>query len=453
MRSAHGPRLEGSSMELHDARLDDLPEYLQQLMVDLGGALGRVLADESLSAAATEEELTELLRTAGREALGRGLSARYGRQQGPRRGCGCGGQQRFEGYRSIGVMTVLGAVRYERAYYRCAHCGGTHYQGDAEMGLAEGRFSLPAQEAVALVCSEMPFESGVEMLGRLTGIEVSNSQAQRITERHGQELERRAEVEREGLLGGELQLLPEGRAERLYVAADGLKMAFTDDWHETKIGAVYDVRAGADGIDEPHRVSYVCGAREGPEAFGGRLYQEAAHRGVEQAQEQVVIGDGAPWIWNLMAEHFPRAVQILDFYHATERLHEVGRAVYGEGTDRARAWAEANTERLWTGRLSGVLRSLRALRPASAGGREAVRLAIGYYQDNRGRMDYPGYRARGYHVGSGVVEAACKTVVAARCKRSGMRWSKDGAQSVLALRSQRLNRRWDSYWQPLKAAC
>lgn len=440
-------------MSVHDAVVEDLPEYLQRLVTDLGVWMHLVLSDENLSAAETEERLTELTREAGREALGKGLSEKYGRQVGSRRPCPCGVVQKFERYRSVDVVTVLGPIRYERAYYRCSSCGRTHYQGDAEVGLRYGSFSLPAQEAVALVCSEVPYETGREMLGRLTGIEVSNSHAQRITDRHGQELERRAEIEREALFAGELEVLPEGRPDRLYVTLDGLKMPFRDDWHESKIGAVYDVRAGEDGIDEPRRTSYTAGAWESSEPFGRRLYQEAAHRGIEWAQEQVAIADGAEWIWNLVDEHFPRAVQILDFYHATERLYAVGRAVYGDGTGEASEWAKANRDRLWDGRLSDVFRSLHNLKPRTEEGREAVRKAIGYYQQNRSRMDYPTYRAEGYHVGSGVVEAACKTVAAARCKRSGMRWTRDGAQSVLALRTHRLSGRWDNYWKPLKAAC
>lgn len=439
-------------MKVHDLTVEDLPEYVQQWMVNLAFEMHRLLSSEHLSAAETEEHVVELMREAGCEALGQGLSQKYGRHSGPRRECPCGLVQKFEGYRCISVMTMLGPVRFERAYYRCAQCKRSHYQGDEALGLDGGSYSLPAQEAVALVCSEVPFETGREMLGRLTGIEISNSHAQTITSRHGEELERRAEAEREALFAGELEMLPDRRPDRLYITLDGLKMPFTDDWHEAKIGAVYDVTEGEDGIDQPHRVSYTSGVWEGAEAFGRRLYQEAAHRGVEWAGEQVAIADGALWIWNLVDEHFPGAVQILDFYHASERLYEVGRAVYGEGTDKARRWAEANRQRLWEGRLADVFRSLRAIKPATAEGREAVRQAIGYYQQNRGRMDYPSYRARGYHVGSGVVEAACKTLAAARCKRSGMRWSKEGAQSVLALRSHRLNGRWDSYWKPLKAA-
>ncbi|MEA3402266.1 MAG: ISKra4 family transposase [Armatimonadota bacterium] len=439
-------------MEVPDTAFDDLPEWLQKLTVATAMEMQQVLSDEQISAAQSEEQVLEVVRGMGREALGEGLSQRHGRHQGPRRCPGCGQMQRFEGYREKTLVTLLGPVQYRRAYYRCPNCGDSHYQGDEAVGLDQGSYSLPAQEAVSLVCCELPFEAARQILGRLTAVDISSSHAQLITGRHGWELEQRAEVEREALFAGELEVVAEGKPDRLYVTLDGLKMPFMDNWHETKIGSVYDAEGGEDGIDQPRRTSYVCGAWEAAEPFGERLYQEAAHRGVEGTEELVAIADGAEWTWNLVEEHFPRAVQILDFYHAVERLHEVGRAVYGEGTDRAREWAEANKGRLWEGQVVDVLRSLRGLRPDSDEGREAVRLAIGYYQHNRRRMDYPAYRAQGYHVGSGVVEAACKTVAAARCKRSGMRWSKSGAQSVLALRCHRLNGRWDQYWKPLKAA-
>jgi len=160
------------------------------------------------------------------------------------------------------------------------------------------------------------------------------------------------------------------------------------------------------------------------------------------------IADGAPWIWNLVAEHFPERVEILDFYHAAERLHAVGKAAYGEDSAEARRFAETNQQRLLAGRADEVLRSLRALRPARAEAREVVRKAIDYFQHNRARLRYDEFRARGYHIGSGVVEAACKHVVGSRCKRSGMRWTKPGAQSILSLRCLLLNDRWEDYWKP-----
>ena len=130
----------------------------------------------------------------------------------------------------------------------------------------------------------------------------------------------------------------------------------------------------------------------------------------------------------------------------------MGRAVYGEGGQAARRWAERNVGRLRAGDWKGLLCSLKALRPRHTAGQEAVRLALGYFTTNRQRMDYPAYRARGLMIGSGVVEAACKHVVATRCKRAGMRWSRPGLQAILSLRTQLLNQRWDQYWAPLKSA-
>jgi hypothetical protein len=109
-------------------------------------------------------------------------------------------------------------------------------------------------------------------------------------------------------------------------------------------------------------------------------------------------------------------------------------------------------ERLSAGDWKRLLCSLKALRPRSHEGTDAVRLAAGYFRTNRARMDYPTYRARGLHIGSGVVEAACKQVVGARCKRTGMRWSQPGLQAILSLRTLWLNDRWNDYWQPLKFA-
>ena len=438
-------------MKLHDAATLDLPKKLQQLVVSTAAQMYEALYEGEMTVAQAEERLVEISREMGRDVLSAGLSERYGKQTGPRRPCDCGGHQRLVGYRPTTVMTLLGPVEYRRAYYHCPLCKTGHYMGDDAIAVGQCGCSLPAQEAISLASCELPFESARELLARLTGLDVSASHARTVTEEHGNRLEQEALAQREALFGGELELLPEEVPDRLYVTLDGLKMLFVDDWHETKIGAVYEAKVGADGIDEPVAATYVCGAWEGPEQFGKRLYQEAAGRGAELAGELVVIGDGAPWIWNLVAEHFAGAVQILDWYHAIERLHEVARAVYGEGTERARDWVEANKERLWQGRVDNVLRSLRALRAPPGERREAVRRAVGYFDSNRRRMDYPSYRARGCHVGSGVVEAACKTVAAARCKRSGMRWSKDGSQAVLTLRCLLLNARWDHYWKPLKA--
>lgn len=290
------------------------------------------------------------------------------------------------------------------------------------------------------------------MLEGLSGLWVSVSHLQRLSERHGERAEARLGQERQALLAGQLDYLPERAPGRLYVTLDATKTPFVDAWHETRVGAVYEVEPDEEGMDQACRTTYVSGVQEPVSAFGERLYQEARRRGVAQAREVVVVADGAPWIWNLAAEHFPQRLEILDFYHAAKRLHSVADAVYGEGSSPAQRWARANTARLLGGRADNVLCSLRRLRPKTKEGQEAVRLAIQYFIDNRQRMHYAQYQAHGYHIGSGIVEAGCKCVVGTRCKRSGMRWTKRGAQHILALRCLLLSNRWDEYWQPLKQA-
>jgi hypothetical protein len=400
---------------------EDLRQDLQRRMLDLAHQMWQAVIADDCSPAQAEEQVLELSRTLGREVLSAGLSERYGKQQGRHRTCECGQQQRFEGYRSRQVMTTLGAVTYNRAYYRCAACKASHYVGEEQLGLGGSSFSLPAQEAIALVSSELPFERTRVLLQRLNGISVSISHAENVSRVHGGCVQQALSRERELLFDGTVSYLPSEREHRLYVTLDATKTRFRDAWHESRVGAVYSVKPGRDRGDEPDRTTYVAmTAAAGLEDFGRALYQEAARRGVDHAAQVVVVADGAPWIWNLVAEHFPDAIQILDFYHASERVHSVARAVYGEGTAQARDWAERNVQRLSSGDWKGLLCSLQALRPKSAEGRHAVRLAIGYFTTNRQRMQYPTYRAQGMHIGSGVVEAACKCVVGTRCKRSGV---------------------------------
>ncbi len=439
-------------MSLHHGTAEVLPEALRERVIALAAQMYECVLSRASSAAACEEHVTELARQVGQEVLSAGLSEAYGRHGGATRPCECGQSQRFVGYRPRTLTTLVGPVRYERAYYRCASCHAGYYAGEDALGLDGSSFTLPAQEAVSLVSAEVPFERARVLLGRLSGLKVAVSHAQHLCQRHGLRLLEERRNECDALFQGTQEYVPKQRAHRLYITLDATKTRFTDDWHETRVGAVYDAKPGQDHLDEPDCTTYVTTlAAAGLEAFGRDLYQEAACRGLHHARQTVVIADGAPWIWNLAAEHFPQAIQILDFFHASERLHTVARAVYGDGTAQAKTWAKRSVARLDAGDWKGLLCSLKALRPKTRDGTEAVRLAIGYFETNRQRMDYPRYRAHGMHIGSGVVEAACKHVVGARCKRAGMRWTPDGAQTILALRTQLLNDRWDDYWQPLKA--
>jgi hypothetical protein len=196
-------------------------------------------------------------------------------------------------------------------------------------------------------------------------------------------------------------------------------------------------------------------AREPAAVFGPRLLTEAARRGALEIvgwaggrtgpglavlRRGVVLGDGAPWIWHLAAEHFGECIQIVDWYHASEHVWALAQALYGTGTEPAKAWAAARLTDLAERGAEALLRALRRERPTTADGKTALRQERGYFRTNRLRMAYPSFVAQGLPIGSGAVESSARQLVQLRLKRPGARWSAAGAQALMTLRAQLLSR-------------
>lgn len=220
-------------------------------------------------------------------------------------------------------------------------------------------------------------------------------------------------------------------------------------WQEVKLGCVYDT---ADRVVTPTRrtltARQVVAVRGTPEALAAQRWPcaealGAAHRRV------VVLGDGAPWIWNLAEVLFPHRVEILDWYHADEHVSAVARQLYGDGTTKAATWRTTQLDRLATDGVDQVIEGLRFLGPhqRTRAKRQAVDDLHRYLSTNRDRMQYQTYQAAGYAIGSGAVESAVRHVVQQRMKRVGMRWRRAGADAMLALRSvYRSTGAWDRFW-------
>ncbi|MDE0102856.1 MAG: ISKra4 family transposase, partial [Bryobacterales bacterium] len=177
-------------------------------------------------------------------------------------------------------------------------------------------------------------------------------------------------------------------------------------------------------------------------AFARRVWREAERRGFPRAERRVILGDGAKWIWRVACELFPGAIQIVDFYHVAERLWDVAKDLLRDDREAAETWAEARCSELREGHLNSVLATLKA----HAGHCKMAAECEAYIETNRDRMRYADFRAQGLQIGSGVVEAGCKSVAGARLKQSGMRWTKDGAQGILALRACILGGRYEDFW-------
>ena len=176
--------------------------------------------------------------------------------------------------------------------------------------------------------------------------------------------------------------------------------------------------------------------------FAARVEREANRRGFTDANRQVVLGDGSPWIWNTASELFPHATQILDRFHAKEHLSQVGKVIYGESPE-GKLWIQGRYDELDQGRLKSLVEALRG----RAGQYKEARECIGYISKNRCRMRYPKFHQQGFCTSTGVVEAGCKVVIGTRLKRAGMHWSVKGANAIIALRCCKLSGRFEDFWE------
>ena len=223
---------------------------------------------------------------------------------------------------------------------------------------------------------------------------------------------------------------------------------------EAKLGCIF-TQTTVDEKGFPVRdegsTSYV-GAIETASEFAQRIMVEADRRGVKTARRVVTIGDGAEWIWNLTQEHLPEAVQIVDLYHAREYFWGVARALFVTNPERLQEWTKARREELDRGDVESVIRAIRRLRPRGTEMQNLREVAPGYYVHHIHRMRYADFRQQGLFVGSGVLEAGCRTVIGQRLKLSGMHWTLRGSNAIIALRTCLLSGRWEDFWAYQAAA-
>jgi hypothetical protein len=361
----------------------------------------------------------------------------------------CGQRSRVQGWPPRTVRTICGPVTFERPWRRCPGCGHGFSPTDTALALAPQKRLSPGLEGwVVELGARTSFEDAAGLLQRLTGRVVSPETVRQRTEARGATVEGAAEAAAAQVLRTREPAAPVDLAPgRLVVETDGVMVRYRDGWHEVKIGLVGGHVAG-----KLQATSYTA-ARASPEAFGPRLLAEAARRGALEVvawqgsplqrrlavlPEVVVLGDGAPWIWNLAAEHFGARVEIVDFYHASEHLWTVAKALYGD-TAAAACWATRQVTRLREQGVGPVRAALGQAQPATAEAAEVLRRERGYFRTNAARMAYPRFAVQGLPIGSGGVESSARHVVQQRLKRPGARWSEAGGQRVLNVRCQLLS--------------
>jgi hypothetical protein len=235
-------------------------------------------------------------------------------------------------------------------------------------------------------------------------------------------------------------------SETMSVSADGVMVRLVEEgWKEVKIASVSAVEHNASGV-QLTRHSYRAGLWEA-KAFGPHLWAESCRRGLDRAQTVVCVSDGAAWIWASMFMCFARRIEILDWWHAVERLWTLAHDRLC--SEEATPWVAAQKTHWMHDGLRSTMRAVRTLYPKGEPLPMEVREAIGYLFRNRWRMRYGAFRSQGFPIGSGTVESACKVVVQQRMKQAGLRWSRPGATAILTLRCALLSDRWTETWTSL----
>jgi hypothetical protein len=377
--------------------------------------------------------------------------------------CKCGSRMESRGLKAKELLTILGPVAYGRSMFQCPACRATRYPGDEELDIVGTTRSPGVRRMMARAGSQSTFKESCEDLKIYAGIKASAKDVERVAEGIGQAMEVWSNRQPEAIFGEESVPLDQ-TIPILYISYDGTGVPMTEKelqgrpgkqadgsskTREAKLGCVFtQTRTDAKGfpVRDPDSTSFV-GAIESAEEFGWRIYREAVHRGLREAQRVIVLADGAKWIKNLAQMHFPGATFILDLYHARQHVSELGKILFAGnekriGQQRIRWWTDLDE-----GKVEKIIRQAQQLLPQEAEAKKKAEREIHFLEQNKEHMRYAVFRAQGLFVGSGVIEAGCKTLIGQRLKQSGMEWSLRGANAIICLRCMIKSGRFEDYWE------
>lgn len=407
-------------------------------------------------------QVLALIETAARDAANRigqaliqhALQVPAGRPSGPG-WCRQGHRARVAGVRPRTIRTALGPVLLERPWHHCDECHSGFAPAETRYGVSAAGTSPGYDKILALAGTEHPFRVSASLIDELTGIRLASASAvARTTGRVGAAARDRAEAENAAIKAGTVVPLATGPVPDIgYILIDGTGAPMVPRetegrpgkhpdgrarTREVKIGCLF-TQAEASPGGEPVRVegsgSYIA-TFEAAEGFADQLKAEYRRRGFERIRQPIVIGDGAKWIWGIAERLFPEAAHIVDYWHASEHVHDLVKLFDHILSDPA-AFTTQLLDHLDHGNIDAIVTTIAALKLDNYKGKlgERTRKALTYFTHNAHRMQYHHYRANGWFIGSGPVEAACKTIVAQRAKQAGMRWTTTGLNPILTLRA------------------
>ena len=375
----------------------------------------------------------------------------------------CDSEAEFKEYRDKKVQTVLGSVSVKRAYYYDKENKAGYCPKDHDLDILGTSFSPGLRRIMSRVGAYRPFALGHDDIKEMAGISVTSKEIERIACQSGEDVDEFYTKELPD------NVIPFPSAATMYICMDGTGVPVVKSetigrkgkyeggaakTREAKLGCVF-TQTGFDEDGYPVRdeasTSYV-GAIETSEEFGNRIYKESRRRGVEKTKKLCVIGDGAPWIWNLADLHFHGATQIVDLFHAREHCWKIGKEIFSTDKEKMTLWVKDRIKELDQGEIDKLITALERLSPSTAVEKESVKKKINYFDKNKERMRYKKFRVHGLFVGSGVIEAGCRAVIGQRLKQSGMHWTVNHANNIIALRCCMLSHHWEDFWESRASA-
>lgn len=427
----------------------------------------RQATGSSPTIAEVEKDMREMLRQIGAETLRLFLSTGQGTPT-AELPCACGGMLHYQRQRPATVISVFGKIRYERAYYAGCACGRGQAPVDERYGLEPGAMTSGLAALLGLAGVEFGFDESRAWLQAFLLFDVAGNTVRSETQSFGALQTQREEgvcqqSQDEDYLQARLRDIT-CFPTRLYGSLDAAKVRIeprpkagkkpekTDAWRDMKVGCWYEAEPvlpaqrsarqrekfeREQAVFRAKHIRYYCDILEA-DAFGQLMWGTGCTALADRVPELVFVCDGAVWIWNLVTFYYPRAVQIVDWYHAADRVKRVAKAADLTDQERA-AWVEVVTNDLWEGRVDSVIRACEQLAPRC----EAAHDAVTYFTNNAHRMTYDQFRAAGYLIGSGTVESGCKQIVTQRLKQPGAQWNVEGAVLTAKARAAWLSGDWE----------
>jgi hypothetical protein len=311
----------------------------------------------------------------------------------------------------------------------------------------EHRVSWPLAKVVSRLAAQLgSFEEARDNLKEDYAVPLAKETVRDVAEAAGQHILQQEDELRQRIKERQAPL-PESEQTpaKACVFADGTTVHTEGEWHEIRVATVTTENAAGNMMARRSRARFLP-----VDEVAWVLLLMARAVGYANAPLRAFIADGSHWLWRLAAQYFPSAVQILDWYHLAEHVHKAANILRGEGTEEAKEWSNQLKDKLWQGDGNAALELVRAelAKVRSLAKREALQELETYLEHNLSRIDYPRYHALGLPIGSGQVEAQCKTLVGARCKQAGMRnWTYTGAEAVLRLRAAKHDGSFDALWE------